>query len=94
MTVHRDATRSFTRRSASGSEVTFHFCPDCGAILWWEAARLPHLIGVGAGAFADPGFPRPEQAVWAEQAHDWLSLPTDMPVHARNPVRAPAPPET
>src|SRR3546814_16776287 len=80
-----DLAKAFKRPSASGRDVAFHFCPDCGSSLWWEPERLPHLIGVAAGAFADRDFPMPEQAVWAEQRHAWLDLP--LPAHPRNPVK-------
>jgi hypothetical protein len=78
-------THGFTRDSASGSPVTFRFCPACGTNLFWEPARLPDLIGVAIGAFADPDFPPPEQSVWTEEKHRWLALPEGMPVHDRNP---------
>lgn len=80
-------TTAFRRSSASGFDVTFHFCPECGSNLWWETDRLPGLVGVAAGAFADRDFPMPEQAVWAEEKHHWLQLPADLPSHARNPIR-------
>ena len=85
----RGEAKRFTRPSASGFDVTFCFCPDCGTNLWWEPARLPALVGVAAGAFADPDFPAPEQAVWSESAHAWLELPATIAAHARNPVRKP-----
>ena len=77
--------KMFLRPSASGFDVSFHFCPDCGSSLWWEPERLPHLIGVAAGAFADADFPMPQQAVWSEQRHKWLALP--LAPHARNPLK-------
>lgn len=77
--------RRYTRPSGSGFEVTFHFCPECGTSLWWEAARLPHLVGVAAGAFTDPAFPMPSQAVWASEKHEWLTLPPHIAEFARNP---------
>jgi len=80
--------KAFVRSSASSFYVTFHFCPDCGSSLYWEAARMPHLIGIAAGAFADPAFPMPEQGVWCEYRHNWLELPTDIAAHGRNPVNA------
>ncbi|MFC4295946.1 GFA family protein [Novosphingobium tardum] len=80
-----DEAGSFRRPSGSGKDVTFHFCRACGSNLWWEAERLPALIGVAVGAFADPGFPLPEQQVWAESRHPWLLL-TDLPTHAKNPT--------
>ena len=77
----------YRRESASGFTVTFHFCPACGSSLWWEPERMPHLIGVAAGAFADPAFPMPEQAVWASNQHEWIAFPDELPTHAENPVR-------
>jgi hypothetical protein len=46
---------------------------------------MPDLIGVAVGAFADPEFPMPDQAVWAEEQHHWLSLPDEVQQHAQNP---------
>ncbi|WP_228383669.1 GFA family protein [Sphingopyxis fribergensis] len=80
--------KSFTRASASGFPVTFHFCPACGSTLSWEAARLPDLIGVAAGAFAQPDFPMPSQAVWTQDRHPWIQLPEPIVTHARNPEKA------
>lgn len=81
------SVKRFVRPSASGFDVAFHFCPECGSSLWWEPERMPHLIGVAAGAFADPGFPMPEQTVWCEDRHPWLELPPAIAAHARNPVK-------
>jgi hypothetical protein len=39
---------------------------------------MPHLIGVAVGAFADPSFPMPEQAVFTSDKHDWLDLPEEI----------------
>jgi len=83
-------TETYSRTAASGFSVTFHFCRRCGANVWWEPERMPHLVGVAAGAFADPAFPMPEQAVWASERHAWLEMPAAMPSHAANPVRPPA----
>jgi len=85
--VLQGESKGFRRPSASGFAVTFHFCPECGSNLWWEPDRLPDLIGVAAGSFADRDFPVPEQAVWADDMHHWLQLPKELPTHARNPIR-------
>ncbi len=68
------ATR-FTRASDSGHPVTFHFCPNCGSTVYWEPARLPHLVAVAVGAFADPDFPAPSQAVHDQHRHGWVTVP-------------------
>lgn len=79
------AVRTYERPSASGYPVRFEFCERCGSNLYWLPARLPNLIGVAAGAFAEPGFPRPDQSVWTKDRHGWVGLPEDMPQFAENP---------
>lgn len=83
--VERGDPASFKRPSASGKPVTFHFCRRCGSNLYWEPERLPGLIGVAVGAFADPGFPAPEQSVWTQDKHLWLNLPDSLAQHEMNP---------
>jgi hypothetical protein len=78
-------SHTFKRDSASGKPVTFHFCPRCGSNVYWEAERMPHLVGVAVGAFAEPGFPRPEQAVWTRDKHAWLTLPDEVSAFDMNP---------
>lgn len=85
VTVSQGAPRAFTRDSASGFPVTFHFCGYCGANVFWEPARMPHLIGVAVGAFGDPDFLQPEQSVWTKHKHAWLTLPDGMPAFEVNP---------
>ena len=75
----------FARDSASGFPVAFHFCPGCGSNVWWEPARLPGLVGVALGAFADPAFAAPEQAVFMRDKHHWLELPHQMAAFECNP---------
>ena len=51
--------------------------------------RMPHLVGVAIGAFGDPGFAGPEQAVWTKDRHAWLSLPEGLPCFDENPPPRP-----
>ncbi len=67
--------RAFTRPSDSGHPVTFHFCPYCGSTVYWEPQRLAGMIAVAVGAFADPAFPAPTQAVNAGHRHGWVTVP-------------------
>lgn len=71
-------TSSFERDSASGHPVRFHFCPICGSNLFWEPARLPQIIGVALGGFADPGLAMPTQSVFTQERHHWVSFPTEI----------------
>jgi len=59
--------KAYTRSSDSGYPVTFYFCPDCGSTVYWRPTRKRAV-----GAFADPGFPAPSQAVHAEHRHRWV----------------------
>jgi hypothetical protein len=87
--IIQGASLTFERQSASGFPVTFHFCGQCGSNLYWEPARLPQLIGVAIGAFADPGFPAPNQSVWTRDKHAWLDLPEEMATFEVNPPPRP-----
>jgi hypothetical protein len=69
------APERFERNSASGHPVEFHFCRRCGSNVFWIASRMPDLIGVALGAFADPNFSAPVQSVWTKDKHHWIKLP-------------------
>ena len=66
--------KQFTRQGDSGFEIVFHFCPDCGATVFWEPRRRPELVAVAVGSFADPDFPAPAKEVYGEHRHAWLAL--------------------
>lgn len=68
-------SRQYIRTGESGYDVTFHFCCTCGSTVYWEPARYETLIAVAVGAFGDPEFPPPSQAVWNEARHKWVQLP-------------------
>jgi hypothetical protein len=82
-------SNTFERSSASGFPVNFHFCGNCGSSVFWEPRRLPDLIGVAIGAFADPEFPIPQQSVWTRSKYRWLALPEGITAFEQNPPRRP-----
>jgi len=65
----------FQRVSDAGETRTFHFCPECGATVFYEDPTTPDVIAVPVGAFADPTFPTPRVSVWEERRHPWVQLP-------------------
>jgi hypothetical protein len=65
----------YVRTSDFGEERTFHFCPDCGATVFYTVAAVPDVIAVPVGAFADPSFPPPRVSVYESRRHSWISLP-------------------
>ena len=59
-------------------KATFHFCPRCSAILYWQLEAEKEMILIPVGAFADPRFPAPTVSVWEEDKHAWVSLPENI----------------
>lgn len=68
--------RDYVRPSGEAGEPrTFHFCPDCGATVFYTTADAADLIAVPVGAFADPSFPPPTVSVYVSRRHPWVELP-------------------
>jgi hypothetical protein len=67
----KGADKSYPRQADSGRVVTFHFCPECGSTVFWEAEQRPDLIAVAVGMFADPDFEGPSLSVWERRRHPW-----------------------
>lgn len=62
----------WSRTGDSGGTATFHFCPVCGATVFWEPDMFPEFVIVAVGAFADPAFPTPTVSVYANRSHAWV----------------------
>jgi len=65
----------YVRVSDEGDQRTFHFCPDCGATVFYTLAAMPEMVAVPVGAFADPGFPAPVRSIYESRRHAWVELP-------------------
>ncbi len=52
---------------------TFHFCPTCGATVYYVSDE--ELIAIPVGAFADPTFPQPMISLHEERKHAWVEIP-------------------
>jgi len=68
------ASTEYTRIGESGGAIHFHFCPTCGATVYYRVDD-DDLTVVMAGTFADPTFPPPQRSVWEERRHPWVSVP-------------------
>ena len=66
--------KQFTRASASGGKVHFHFCSNCGSTVYWQADKVPALIGVAVGALADPKYPAPVRSIFEQSKHTWVQI--------------------
>ena len=65
----------FVRTGDSGGRATLNFCPSCGSTVYWEIDRMPDVVAVAVGAFADPKFPPPTVAVYEARRHPWAVMP-------------------
>lgn len=74
VTITGTATR-FSRVGDEGTKATFHFCPICGATVYYRIEAIPDVIAVAVGNFADPDFPAPRISVYGERRHSWVSIP-------------------
>jgi hypothetical protein len=68
---------TYTRKGDEGPGATFHFCPRCGATVYYEPAAMEAYVGIPVGAFADPDFPPPTVSVYEERMHRWVIPPPD-----------------
>ena len=69
---------AFVRIGDSGGRATFHFCPDCGATVYYAIDDQPDIVAIPVGAFADPAFPPPTRSVYENRMHPWVHLPQDL----------------
>jgi hypothetical protein len=75
----RGASSTFVRAGDSGTtKATFHFCPTCGATVYYTLDADPDVLAIPVGAFADPNFPAPARSVYEERMHSWISLPRNI----------------
>jgi hypothetical protein len=66
---------TYVQAGDEGPGARFHFCPRCGATVYYEPLGLPGYIAVPVGAFAEPGFPAPTVSVYEERMHGWVVPP-------------------
>ena len=76
VTVTGESTQ-FTLTGDEGTSAIFHFCPRCGATVYYEFAALEEFVAIPVGAFADPDFPAPTVSVYETRKHGWVIPPPD-----------------
>lgn len=78
VTVSGEST-VFLLTGDAGTQARFHFCPRCGATVYFEPGGegMQDFLAIPVGAFADPGFPTPTVSVYEERMHAWVVPPPD-----------------
>ena len=70
------ASTQWLRIGDEESKATFHFCPTCGATLYYATEGYDEeFVAIPVGAFAEPDFPAPTVSIYEERMHSWLGLP-------------------
>jgi len=77
VTVTGDST-TFVLVGDEGGRATFHFCPHCGATVYYTNEGNEESLAIPVGAFADPSFPAPTVSVYEKRMHAWVSMPPEM----------------
>lgn len=70
--------KEFVRVGDEGRRITFTFCTECGATVYYVMAGQEELIAFPVGAFADPEFPEPVFSVYEERMHPWVVMPENI----------------
>lgn len=76
----------FVRTGDQGSTFRFRFCPVCGSNVFHTEAGNDRYVMVAVGAFADPGFPPPQDSVYECRRHAWVQLPESTTRHEKDPM--------
>lgn len=71
------SSTQFALTGDGGTTARFHFCPTCGATVYYEMDAMPEFLAIPVGAFADPGFPAPGVSVYGDRKHSWVVPPPD-----------------
>jgi hypothetical protein len=71
-------SKEFVRVGDEGTKVTFRFCPECGATVYYTGEGFDGAVVIPVGVFADPQFPSPTFSVYEERMHSWVSMPPDI----------------
>jgi hypothetical protein len=77
----------FVRTGDQGAKFRFRFCPVCGSTVFHtEEGYENKWVAVAIGAFADPGFPPPQDSVYDCRRHPWVKLPPGVTVYEKDPT--------
>lgn len=68
----------YRRTGDEGNIVSFHFCPQCGGTVYYEAEWLGDSFAAPIGVFADPSLPMPARDVYRNRKHHWVILPGEI----------------
>jgi len=77
--------KEYRSKADSGADVARGFCPDCGAGIYANNERMPHLIVLRASTLDDPNQFVPQLVVYASRAPVWDPVVEGVPTFAEAP---------
>jgi hypothetical protein len=85
--VYGKATEYVRVGDQQGAKFIFRFCPVCGTTVFHtEEGYEESWVAVAVGAFADPGFPPPQDSVYDCRRHPWVKLPPGIRSYDKDPI--------
>jgi hypothetical protein len=67
----------YVRVGDEGTKFTFHFCPQCGATVFYTAEGRESVVAIPVGAIAEPAFPSPTVSYYERRKHSWVQVPVE-----------------
>jgi hypothetical protein len=77
--------RGFTKRGESGTELTRHFCPECGSPIFTSSPKHPNYVYVKAGSLDEVLIVKPTHQNWVVSAVPWSQIGGDMASFTKGP---------
>jgi hypothetical protein len=71
-------SNQYVRTGDSGGKITFDFCPECGATVFFRIDQMAGTTAIPVGAFADSSFPPPKVSIYEARRHPWAALPPEV----------------
>jgi len=71
--------KAYTMTADSGTELTRHFCGDCGAPVYTSSPKHPDTVYVKAGLLDDPSLVEPGHQSWVHSAVPWSEIDARLP---------------
>ena len=74
--------KEYARPTDSGSTFTTGFCPACGSTVYALPARIPAIVGITIGSFAQHAL-TPAVSVYEQSRAEWVAVPEGAARHPR-----------
>jgi hypothetical protein len=78
--------KTFHDTGDSGQPVQRNFCPECGSPIFTDAAVMPGVAFIKAGALDDTNWLDPKMHMYGDSAERWTSIPEGSQKFAKTPA--------